>query len=341
MKRKYSFDGIHHVRRHLQSAAVVVITCSLCLPGAYGGTESESDRSISSVVFTKTRNAEEAAGSPSYPGEIGGITAVSDEERKFRTRALILGSLGGVLAYGKTTWWKDGYTGHFSTVNEGWFGQNTYSGGADKMGHAYFSYAGTRLLSHAFEWAGNSREDSVHLSAATVFGTLMAVETIDGFSKRWKFSKEDMVMNVLGTGLGLLFEKNKRLDDLFDFRLHYWPSGDARRLNEISPVNDFSGQTYLLVAKATGIPQLRSHEVLRYFELAAGYGSRGYEPNEGVPYPDRHRNLYFGISLNISEILRNTVFRDSAEKTRSQRVTETVLEYVQVPGTAVLADHRL
>ena len=27
--------------------------------------------------------------------------------------------------------------------------------------------------------------------------------------------------------------------------------------------------------------------------------------------------------------------------TRSQRVTETVLEYVQVPGTAVLADHRL
>lgn len=341
MNRKYFFDGIHHVRRHLQSAAVLVIACSLCLPGAYGGTDAESDRSVSSVVFTKTINAEEAAGNPGLPGEIGGITAVSDEERKFRTRALVLGGLGGVLAYGKTTWWKDGFTGNFNTVDEGWFGQNTYSGGADKMGHAYFSYAGTRLLSHAFEWAGNSHDDSVRLSAATVFGTLMAVETLDGFSKRWKFSKEDMIMNVLGTGLGLLFENNKRLDDLFDFRLHYWPSRDARRLNEISLVNDFSGQTYLLVAKATGIPQLKNHDVLRYFELAAGYGSRGYEPNEGAPYPDRHRNLYFGISLNISEILRNTAFRGSTEKTRSQRVTETVLEYVQVPGTAVLVDRRL
>lgn len=340
MKRKYTFDGICQARRHLQSAAVLAITCALCLPGAYA-TESENGRSVSSVVFTQTRNGEETPGSPANPGEIGGITAVSDEERNFRTRALVLGSLGGVLAYGKTNWWKDGFTGHFSSVDEGWFGQNTYSGGADKMGHAYFSYAGTRLLSHAFEWAGNNHEDSVHLSAATLFGTLMAVETLDGYSKRWKFSKEDMIMNALGTGLGLLFEKNKRLDDLFDFRLHYWPSGDARRLNEISPVNDYSGQTYLLVAKASGMPALKNHEVLRYFELAMGYGSRGYEPNEGAPYPDRHRNLYFGVSLNISEILRNTLFQGSVTPSRNQRVTDTVLEYIQIPGTAFMADRRL
>lgn len=320
--------------------AFLAIICSLCLP-VYGGTESDSDRSISSVVFTKTGYSEEVPGNPGNPGVIGGTTAVSDEEKNFRTRALVLGSLGGVLAYGKTTWWKDGFTGHFNTVNEGWFGQNTYSGGADKIGHAYFTYAGTRLLSHAFEWAGNNHEDSVHLSAATLFGTLMAVETIDGFSKRWRFSKEDTIMNVLGTGLGLLFEKNKRLDDLFDFRLHYWPSGDARRLNEISPVNDYSGQTYLLVAKATGMPALRNHEVLRYFELAVGYGSRGYEPNEGVPYPDRHRNLYFGISLNISEILKNTVFHGAGPKSRGQALTDTALEFIQIPGTAFLADHRL
>jgi hypothetical protein len=150
-----------------------------------------------------------------------------------------------------------------------------------------------------------------------------------------------MIMNAVGTGLGLLFEKNRRLDDLFDFRLHYWPSGDAKRLDEVGPISDHSGQTYLLVAKATGIPQLKSHEVLRYFELAMGYGSRGYEPNDGTPAVDRSRHVYIGISLNLAEVLRNTVFRDSAEKTRSQRVTETVLEYVQVPGTAVMADHRL
>lgn len=341
MNQKTFFDGILPARRHFLSASFLVIACSLYLPGAHGGTESENDRNISSVVFTKAGNTEETPANLGNPVEIGGTTAVSDDERKFRTRALILGSVGGVLAYGKTSWWQDGFTGHFRTVNEGWFGQNTYAGGADKMGHAFSTYAGTRLLSQAFEWARNNHQDSVHLSAATIFGTLMAVETLDGFSKRWKFSKEDMVMNALGTGLGLLFEKNKRLDDLFDIRLHYWPSGDARRLNEISPVNDYSGQTYLLVAKATGIPQLKNHETLRYFELAVGYGSRGYEPNEGTPYPDRHRNLYFGISLNISEILRNTVYRGAGQKSRGQALTETVLEYIQIPGTAFLADHRL
>jgi hypothetical protein len=293
-------------------------------------------------VFTQDKqNTIAALENSRAQGKKNGAATLSEEDQVFRTRALIWGGAGAVLAYGATVWWNDGSSGHFRTISEGWFGQDTYTGGADKLGHAYATYAGTRLLANAFEWAGNNRDDAIALSAATVFGTMLAVETLDGFSKRYKFSKEDMIMNAVGTGLGLLFEKNRRLDDLFDFRLHYWPSGDAKRLEEIGPISDHSGQTYLLVAKATGIPHLRNHEVLRYFELAMGYGSRGYEPNDGTPAADRSRHAYIGISLNLSEVLRNTVFRDSAEKTRSQRVTETVLEYVQVPGTAVMADHRL
>lgn len=321
---------------------LVVVSALICLPNAHAGPEPDDPISAPSVVFTQAkRDAVAALDIPPDPGGSARAAVLSEEDRRFRTQALIWGGAGSVLAYGATVWWKEGSSGHFRTANEGWFGQDTYAGGADKLGHAYSTYVGTRLLASAFEWAGNDRDDAVALSAATVFGTLLAVETLDGFSERYKFSKEDLVMNAVGTGLGLLFEKNKRLDDLFDFRLHYWPSGDAKRLNQVGPVGDHSGQTYLLVAKATGVPQLRNHEVLRYFELAAGYGSRGYEPNDGVPAPGRSRHVYFGISVNISEVLRNTVFRDSAEKSRSQRVTETVLEYVQVPGTAVLAGHRL
>jgi hypothetical protein len=322
--------------------ALFVVFTLLGLSDAQSGTESDDAISTSSVIFTQAKR--DAIAAREIPLDLAYKTravALSEEDKRFRTQVLIWGGAGAVLAYGATVWWKDGTSGHFSTASEGWFGQDTYAGGADKMGHAYSTYVGTRLLSSAFEWAGNDRDDAIVLSAATVFGTLLAVETLDGFSKRYKFSKEDMIMNAAGTGLGLLFEKNKRLDDLFDFRLHYWPSGDAKRLNQVGPVGDYSGQTYLLVAKATGIPQLKNHDVLRYFELAAGYGSRGFEPNDGAPAPDRSRHAYLGISLNISEILRNTVFRGSAEKTRSQRVTETVLEYVQVPGTAVLAGHRL
>ena len=147
-------------------------------------------------------------------------------------------------------------------------------------------------------------------------------------------------MNAVGVGLAWLFERNSGADKVLDFRLQYWPSGDARRLNEVDPISDHSGQTYLLVAKAAGIPALRQHDPLRYFELAVGYGTRGYEPNDGNPNRDRSRHVYFGISLNISEILGDTVFRN-AKGSRSQRVTDTVLEFVQIPGTAALADHRL
>ena len=161
--------------------------------------------------------------------------AARGRQRRFRTQALIWGGAGTVLAYGAAVWWKEGSSGHFRTTSEGWFGQDTYAGGADKLGHAYSTYVGTRLLARGFEWAGNNRDDAVVLSAATVFGTLLAVETLDGFSERYKFSKEDLIMNAVGTGLGLLFEKNRRLDDLFDFRLHYWPSGDAKRLNQVGP----------------------------------------------------------------------------------------------------------
>lgn len=342
MNMLHYLDAYMRIPPSFKSIGLLVVTALFCLSGAHGGTESDDTASSLSVVFTPAkRNAIAAVDIPPDQGKSAKASALSEGDKRFRTRALIWGGAGTVLAYGATVWWKDGTSGHFRTTNEGWFGQDTYAGGADKLGHAYSTYTGTRLLASAFEWAGNDRDDAVVLSAATVFGTLLAVETLDGFSERYKFSKEDLIMNAVGTGLGLLFEKNQRLDDLLDFRLHYWPSGDAKRLNQVGPISDNSGQTYLLVAKATGVPYLRNHDVLRYFELAAGYGSRGYEPNNGAPAPDRSRHVYFGISLNISEILRNTVFRDFAEKSPSQRVTDTVLEYVQVPGTAVLSDRRL
>ena len=268
------------------------------------------------------------------------LPTLSEERAHTLTHWLIAGGVGGIALYGATNWWKDGLTGHFRTVNEGWFGQDTSSGGADKLGHAYSAYAGTRLLARGFEELGNSPERSLWLAAGTTLGTLTVVEVVDGYSKKYSFSKEDAIMNVLGTGLGVLLEKRPELDKVLDFRLRYWPSDDARRLNQISPAGDYSGQTYLLVAKAAGFDALRKHDPLRYLELAVGYGSRGYEPNTGIG-AERSRHVYYGISLNLAEILGDTLFSGSYKGSRSQRVTNTILEFIQVPGTAALADHRL
>jgi hypothetical protein len=268
---------------------------------------------------------------------LGSDPALSEAQKQFRTRLLIGGATLSILGYGASHWWQDGMNSSFRTVDEGWFGQNTYTGGADKLGHMYSTYVGTRLLTDAFEWAGNDRETASWLAAATAWGAMLAVEVGDGYSRRFQFSKEDLIMNTLGTGLGLLMEKQPDLDKLIDFRLMYWPSSDARRLNEVDPVDDHSGQTYLLALKASGVPALRRIEALRYFELALGYGTRGYEPNAGG---EHSRHVYYGISLNVAEILAVSVFRDS-KGSRAQRIGNGVLEVFQIPGTAALADHRL
>jgi hypothetical protein len=260
-----------------------------------------------------------------------------EADRRRRTLAIILGNSLGVAFYGKRNWWQDGFNAQFRSEKEGWFGQNTYSGGADKLGHFFMNYAGTRLFSRAFEWAGNAPSASLELAGWMMFGTFTAVEVLDGYSKKWRFSREDAVMNVAGIGTAFLLEKHPDLDRLIDLRVLYQPSTG----HSFEPFGDYSGQTYLLVAKASGVPALQAHPFLRYLELAVGYGSRGYSAHRTDQTDNRARNVYVGISLNLSELLGATVFKSSSEERRAQRVGNTILEFVQVPGTAVLSKHKL
>lgn len=257
-----------------------------------------------------------------------------DEPRRARLRmaGIAAASAVGVYFYGKKKWWSDGFTDRFKTENEGWFGQSTYAGGADKLGHFYGNYLSTRLLARTFEWAGNDERTSLVFAAGTVLTIFTGIEVLDGFSKEWEFSKEDQIANMLGVGTAFVLEKLPELDRLLDVRLHYVPD----RSRDFDPFGDYSGQTYLLVAKASGVPALRNHSWLRYFELAAGYGVRGLEG----PVENRARNFYFGVSLNLSELLNDTAFRDTPPSSWNRRLTTGFLEVVQVPGTVVAAKHR-
>ncbi|MGV3653483.1 MAG: DUF2279 domain-containing protein, partial [Noviherbaspirillum sp.] len=240
--------------------------------------------------------------------------------------------------YGANKWWNQGFSGGFRTENEGWFGNNTYAGGADKLGHLYSTYVSTRLFTRAFHWAGNSPEKSLALAAWTTAGTYVAVEVLDGLSKQWRFSREDVVMNLAGVGAALLLEKNPDLDRLLDLRLLYWPSRQNGR--QFEPFGDYAGQTYLLVAKASGMPRLRSHPLLRYVEFAVGYNARGFPESPGrLPAGDASRSLYVGLSLNLSELLERNAARQGAPPGRAMQAVGTFLEFIQVPGTAVFTKH--
>lgn len=259
-----------------------------------------------------------------------------DASLGWKNAALAVGEVTAVAWYGRQNWWQDGFRGHFQRRDEGWFGQNTYAGGADKLGHFYTNYVGGRLLTKAFRAMGNDPDEALVLGTTLAFGTMMAVEVADGYAKGWRFSKEDATMNALGTASALLFESYPGLDDLVDLRFQYHRSGVEDR--KFDPIGDYSGQTYVLALKASGIPVLREVPVLKYLELAAGYGVRNYSTTRPDINAQRYRQAYFGVSLNLSELLRSA---DPGRNLPGRAVLDTAFEYLQLPGTAAFKRRRL
>ena len=257
-----------------------------------------------------------------------------------KTQRLIAGLLLGTAIYGYTTWWNDSNS-RFRIRHEDWFGADTPNGGADKLGHAYSFYVSTRILAKSFQWAGHSQPQAIQLAGITSATLSVGVEILDGFTEKYGFSPEDVIMNLAGIGTGIILEKYPQWDNLFDLRLKYWPSADARRLNEHDPFTDYSGQTYLLITKASGILPLRQSQWLRYLELAVGYGTRGYQPTDGTNNQLKKRNFYYGFSLNLSQLFNDILFKDNPKSSYTPLVTEQVLEYLQMPGTTLLFDNSI
>lgn len=90
--------------------------------------------------------------------------------------------------------------------------------------------------------------------------------------------------------------------------------------------------------KASGVPALKRHPLLKYLEINLGYGARNFDTDaRALAAPTRH--AYFGLSLNLSELLRNTAYKGNASPTRTQRVTETLFEFMQIPAATMQSDH--
>lgn len=238
---------------------------------------------------------------------------------------LLAGAASAAFAmYGWNKWWSRGFGGGFKVAGEGWFGRGTAYGGTDKLGHLFTNYASARLLTAAFEAAGNGRAESIRLAGWTTLGIFTGIEVVDGLSRDFRFSPEDALMNAAGVGLGVLMQTQPALDEKFDFRFAYRPSIGS----SFDPFGDYSGQRYLLVAKADGFKSLRQLPVLRYLELGIGYQARFASGSQ------RRRDVYVGISLNLSRLLADAAYGASRGTTPTQRAAETAFEFVQLPAGA-------
>jgi hypothetical protein len=250
---------------------------------------------------------------------------------RLKNTAIIGGSAALLGAYATTSWWKDGFTRRFRVVREGGFGADTEFSGMDKLGHVYSTYFASRALTPLFEAVGNSPATARRIAAWTAWGAMSAMEIGDGFSRKYRFSPEDFVANTLGALLGYGLLANPEWDDLIDFRLAYRPSP----LSGWDPPGDYAGQRFHLVLKAEGVRALRDVPLLRYLEVGVGYGAPGVDTPDEWSLHDfalRRREVFAGVSLNLSRLLADAAYDGRRSGTRTQRVLDHVFELVQFPS---------
>jgi hypothetical protein len=191
--------------------------------------------------------------------------------------------------------WKWG-SASFRFNSEGWFGMQTGSGGLDKLGHAYGSYMTSELL----YWRLRATHESHWVSSLypPLFSTLLYqyIEFFDGYSVDHGYSYEDTIMDGVGVTLSYLRNRFPRFRRLCDFRLFYYPSGGK----SFQPMIDYQGQKFFGALKLSGIPGLE-RTPFRYFELLAGYYTRGFPRYTHADEKSAH--FVLGIGLSLSEAI--------------------------------------
>ncbi|RME38875.1 MAG: DUF2279 domain-containing protein [Deltaproteobacteria bacterium] len=236
----------------------------------------------------------------SADGPTDATLSLTDMQTARRHKALLANGVaaGGILVWGLLNW--DYFSRTPQTKNEGWFERTSIEGGADKLGHLWFSYT----LSHAFAaWyrhIGYSEEEAAIFGPISSIGLTGLMEVGDSFSVDHGFSWQDMTANLAGATVGWLLLRYPDWQRKVDLRWDYRPSLSDPE-TDIS--TDYEHSRYLLALKAEGFEALR-RPGLDYLELHLGYYARGYaDYRPGLP-DSRRRTLYVGVGLNVGKLLR-------------------------------------
>ena len=233
------------------------------------------------------------------------------------------GLTGGILYLGLKEW--DWGSSSFKFNDEGWFGINTGSGGADKLGHLYSTYLMDEFLTERLYQKTGNLKDAALKGAIFSGGLMLLVETFDGVSSDHGFSYEDLIMNSTGIGISYLKNTVPGLRNKLDLRVEYHKS----QADEGHPITDYTGYNYSAVLKLGGFKTLRTTP-LKYVELQLGYHTEGFKKDDRPYFEKKKAELYAGIGLDLTEI----VFKPLKKQTDSELVdyADTFFRYYQMPG---------
>jgi hypothetical protein len=266
--------------------------------------------------------------------------------------AILGGLYVGFSSWAYAAWYvKHKPLGYFKWGGDGWLGDQTYAGGADKFGHAWatmsLARAGTLLL---HDYGGYDKQKSVLVSAALSETLFFFVEVKDGFF--YEFSFSDLSGDTAGAIAAVLLDSFPRLDEMFDYRVQYFPSHEyldnvnhGNGYNRLNIAEDYSGETYLLAYHLGSIHALDQYGPWsKFVDIAAGFDTRGYKPSPPMGYPpNEHRqNIFLGVSFNAQGFFDWLFTRESTAKPRVRKVTHGLFEIFNLPYTSapLLEDSR-
>lgn len=235
------------------------------------------------------------------------------------------------LGYSAGNSLQEGYTGRFHFANEGFFGRNTYTGGADKAAHLVDYNVVARGLRNIYREIGYSEKRARWMGFATAFATGLVTEAGDG-TTYFGFSYEDLVFDALGaaTAIGLA---ESGWEDTFGFRLGSISQDPtpACCVDNSNVGRDYSGEIYVADVKLSGLARRLKVNPgpARFLLLSATYGTNGY--NHGSP-EIRQRLIGIELGVNFSEILRAL---GVPEKTIWGEALYFFFETIRIANTAI------
>jgi Predicted periplasmic lipoprotein (DUF2279) len=232
-----------------------------------------------------------------------------------------LGGIAGVYLSATTYMYLAWYRGQpdlpsFRVGGDGYFHEETYAGGADKLGHAWANLAMSRVTSELLMWGGWTPWKAGLIASSMTLGLFTVFEVKDGYYT--EFSPGDAVFNIAGAGLNLAMLAYPPLDELIDFRVEYFPSReylgllrgrrppqDPEKPHQISLnfVEDYSGQRYLLAVHLGALPWLHDRTWARLVDVAVGYEAQRYKPDWMAPDLQRTQHLFLGLSVNMQGVI--------------------------------------
>lgn len=286
---------------------------------------------------------------PSPPGEdtagsdIDGLEGARPDHR-YRSLAIVGGLYAGFITWAEFAWYRGRIDHGFQWGQDGWFGKNTYAGGADKLGHAWANMVLGRASSRVLRRGGWDDTGAAVLGGSLAWTLFLFVELKDGYA--YKFSGGDLTFNTAGAIVGVLQEIYPRFDDLVDFRVAYAPSDEyiglwrgeyygTQKGNSLNIAEDYSGQTYYLAMHLGAVPRPRgTPEVLAtalsVIDVGVAFETRKYKP-DAPPESVATQELFLGVTLDLQRLSDRAL----AKQRIPRKVAHGVLEVMSPPYTIV------